>query len=316
MRKMLQRLVRHAVRAELEASEIGSDRMARAVSYVNSGLHFRKNVERVGTLDRIAQIQLLLAYRRLVADGMPLPPFADAEFRSFSQNGEDGILLLLLAVLGMETRRCVEMCAGDGVTCNTANLVLHHGYQGLLFDGSEDNIGRGTQFYASVRDTRLWPPDLVQAWITRDNANDLIARRGVTGEVDVFSLDMDGVDYWIWKELDVIRPRVVVVEYNNLWPADRSVTVPYREDFQTEHHATGADYAGASLAAFVKLGREKGYRLVGAQQYCFNAFFVRDDLGHEHFPEVDAARCLTHPFAVHAQTERYQRIADREWQEV
>ena len=77
---------------------------------------------------------------------------------------------------------------------------------------------------------------------------------------------MDGVDYWIWKELTVVNPRVVVVEYNNPWPADRALTVPYHEDFKTEYNQYGSYYAGASLAAFVKLARENGYSIVGSQQ--------------------------------------------------
>jgi hypothetical protein len=45
----------------------------------------------------------------------------------------------------------------------------------------------------------------------------------------------------------------------------------------------------------VKLGRAKGYRLVGCNRYCFNAVFLRDDVGADLFPEVPAARCFDHP---------------------
>jgi hypothetical protein len=48
---------------------------------------------------------------------------------------------------------------------------------------------------------------------------------------------------------------------------------------------------GASLPAFVKLGRSKGYRLVGVQSLGFNAFFVRNDVGEDLLPEVSAHDC-------------------------
>ena len=48
----------------------------------------------------------------------------------------------------------------------------------------------------------------------------------------------------------------------------------------------------ASLAAFVKLGRAKGYRLVGVQSLGFNAFFVRDGLGEDLLPERTPAECF------------------------
>jgi hypothetical protein len=51
----------------------------------------------------------------------------------------------------------------------------------------------------------------------------------------------------------------------------------------------GTSYAGASLEALVKLGREKGYRLVGCSFSGANAFFVRDDLGEGKFLEPATA---------------------------
>lgn len=113
-----------------------------------------------------------------------------------------------------------------------------------------------------------------------------------------------------------MNPRVVVVEYNNLWPADKALTVPYHKDFKTEYNKYGADYAGASPAAFNKLAHDKGYRLVGCQQYCFNAFFLRSDISQDQLPEVSVESCLTHAFARFAIEERSKNVVDQEWVEV
>jgi hypothetical protein len=51
-------------------------------------------------------------------------------------------------------------------------------------------------------------------------------------------------------------------------------------------------YAGGSLTAFVKLGREKGYRLVGSQRLGFNALFVRSGLGEDLLPEISPQQCF------------------------
>lgn len=61
----------------------------------------------------------------------------------------------------------------------------------------------------------MWPPTFVQAWITAENVNALIANCGVTGEIDLLSLDMDGIDWWIWRALEVVSPWVVVLEYQD-----------------------------------------------------------------------------------------------------
>ena len=106
-----------------------------------------------------------------------MPSFEDTEFRAFSQNGEDGILLYVFSLIGMGGRRCVEICAGDGIECNTANLIVNHGWNGLLFDGDKRLIERGRAYYARLGGYVLLPPRLVNAWITRDNINELIKNK-------------------------------------------------------------------------------------------------------------------------------------------
>lgn len=247
----------------------------------------RLEVNRFASLDRKLQILLALEYRRMNA-GMPL---SEIQFRSFSQNGEDGILLYIFSVIGTTNQKVVEICAGDGVECNAANLIINHGWKGLLFDGDPAKVERGRQFYAGLSDTFIRPPELVHAWITRENVNELVRARGFEGEIDLLSVDVDGNDYWIWQALECVRPRVVVVEYNALWGPHRAVTVPYDADFRLDFLRTPY-YCGASLAAFVKLASEKGYRLVGSDREEINAFFVRSDLGAHLLPEAAAVNCL------------------------
>jgi hypothetical protein len=250
-----------------------------------------KMIDQIAAVDKEVQLLLSLKYRELLASGGPLPTLGDIEFRCFSQNGEDGILLYLFSLLGTTNQKAVEICAGDGIECNIANLIVNHGWQGLLVDGNPDNVARGQRFYAESRDTFLRPPRFLHAWVHADNVNNLVRDQGFAGDLDLLSLDLDGNDYWIWKRLDCVRPRVVVLEFHRAWGPDRAVTVPYRPDFRLDV-STPLYYCGASLPAFIKLGRQKGYRLVGTQRAGFNAFFLREGVGEELFPEVEAAACL------------------------
>ena len=284
---------------------------------VDNKLPFSQKISRLerktSYLGKETQILLSLKYRELLHQGLLLPSFEEVEFQAFSQNGEDGILLYLFSLIGTINKKAVEICAGDGMECNTANLIINHGWNALLFDGNKENIRRGQEFYAKCSDTWLWPPTLVNAWITAENINSLIVNNGFEGEIDLLSLDLDGVDYWVWKAISCVKPRVVLVEFNNLWGAEHAVTVPYKADFRAENNSTGTDYRGASLPAFVKLGQEKGYRLVGCQRYGFNAFFIRAGIGEDIFPEISASKCFDHPFAQHAIQKRLSKIVDREW---
>ena len=76
------------------------------------------------------------------------------------------------------------------------------------------------------------------------------------------------------------------------------------------------NYYGASLAAFVKLGKQKGYRLVGCERYGINAFFIRRGIGEEILPEIAPSACFNHPFTRYASEVRGQMIANKEWIEV
>lgn len=265
--------------------------------------------------DRGLQVLLALKYRELAARGI-LCSLDDVEFKSYSQNGEDGILWYIFSLIGAKRKNCVEICAGDGQQCNTANLIINHGWTGILFDGNESNVESGREFFGCHPDTRTYPPKFVCAWITAENVNELIRVHEYAGEIDLLSLDIDGVDYWIWNAIEVVSPRVVVAEVQMIWGDQRSVTVPYDPDFRAEFWGPFGIYCGASLPAFVKLARKKGYRLVGCQRYGYNAFFLRNDVGEEMFPEIAPDGCFQHPFAKWASQELRPKILDREWVEV
>ena len=269
--------------------------------------------EEIRASSKQEQLLLFLAYTRCRASGGPWLSLNDIEFRTFSQNGEDGILLYLFSILGTTNKVVIEICAGDGTQCNAANLIINHGWTGLLVDGDAGNVARGGRFYAEHADTFTYPPRFANAWVEVDNVNQLIAANGFEGEIDLLSLDIDGIDYWLWEAITVVQPRVVVAEIQAIWGDTESVTVPYRPDFRAEYIDGFGVYSGASLSAFVKLARRKGYRLIGTQRYGFNAFFLRDDIGQDVFPEVTPGDCLRHPFVTWAQKTLLPRVQDRAW---
>lgn len=210
----------------------------------------------------------------------------------------------------------MEICAGDGIECNTANLIVNHGWTALLVDGDQERVARGTTFYARRRETRVWRPTFVCTWVTAENVDSILTDNGVRGELDLLSLDMDGIDYWVWKAITAILPRVIVLEYQDIWGPDRAVTVPYDSQFLARFTPEGPDYAGASLLAFVRLAAEKGYRFVGCEPLGFNGFFVRSGVGEDVLPAVDPRACFEHPKVRAGMATRLPRVRDLEWIEV
>jgi hypothetical protein len=262
-------------------------------------------------VDVVAQKVLMQQYRLLAAHGASLPSLDDVGFRAHSEFEEDGILLYLFSLIPPTNRICVEICAGNGRQCMTTNLIVNHGWWGHLFDGNLRNVQDGRRFFANHKDTFLHPPTFTQAWITAENVNDLLISAGVSGAIDFLSLDLDGMDYWVWKALTVLEPRVVVCETHNVVPVGRAVTVPYDPAFvsKSEH------YRGASLEAMCRLAHEKGYRLVGTHRFGFNAFFVRNGVGEDIFPAVTAEACQGDPFSDKRRRD-WAAVAAMPWHEV
>ncbi|MDX2098481.1 MAG: hypothetical protein SFW36_11950 [Leptolyngbyaceae cyanobacterium bins.59] len=268
--------------------------------------------------DTIAQLQLQLTYKSLMKLGC-LPSPSTVGFKSFSQTDEDGILLFIFSIIGSFNKQSVEICAGNGIECNTANLIINHGWHGLMVDGNQALINEGLEFFMNHPQTHLYPPKLVHTWITQDNVNDIIRKNGFTGEMDLLSIDMDGMDYWIWQAIDCIQPRVVVVEYQDILGPERSLTVPYQDDFNAYDYPTTSgmpNFCGASLPAFVKLAGAKNYRLVSCNRYGHNAFFIKNPLGLPEIPEIDIQECFKHPKTLWGMKERFQTVKDLPWVEV
>jgi hypothetical protein len=268
----------------------------------------------LNTVSQELQLMIRLQYKKLHQEGMPQPKLDDVGFRVFSQNDEDGRLLFIFSQIGSTNKKCIEICAGDGIECNTANLIINHGWHGLLVDGDENLVQKGIQFYSTCKDTRIFPPQFVHAWIEPDNVNELIQQNGFLGEIDLLSIDIDGMDYWIWDAITIVNPRVVVLEYQDILGPDRSVTAPYSKQFS--RFDIHPDFFGASLRAFYNLGKKKGYSLIGTNRYQYNAFFVRNDVGKEIFPEITVETCFTHPKVIDGMKTRLPPVKDMNWMDV
>lgn len=247
--------------------------------------------ERVAKLEREnARLREMLGRvesRQLAAH--PPATLREAEFRVFSQWGEDGILDWLTRVVPVPQKTFIEFGVEDYAEANTRFLLTQRGWSGLVFDGSERNIGR------LRKDEIFWRHHLTAAtaFITRENINEWISSNGFRGPIGILSIDIDGNDYWIWEAIQVVEPAIVVCEYNALFGPERRVAVPYDPAFVRGQAHWSHLYAGASLAALVALGARKGYAFVGTNSAGNNAFFVQTTLRPASLPALSAAEGYT-----------------------
>lgn len=198
----------------------------------------------------------------------------DYEFKVFSQWGEDGILQKLIECVDISNRTFIEFGVEDFYESNCRYLLMNNNWSGFVMDGSQVNIDRMRHSYFYWK----YQLDSAAAFITRNNVNQLLAASGFDADLGILSVDIDGVDYYVFDAVSDFRPRIVILEYNAVFGSDRNITVPYADGFdRTKHHHSNL-YFGASLGALTHVANRKGYTLVGTSSTGVNAFFVRNDL--------------------------------------
>src|SRR5947209_6795532 len=151
----------------------------------------------------------------------------NAEFKVFSQFGDDGIIQYLIHRLAPLPDSFVEFGVENYRESNTRFLLLNDNWRGLVLDGDQNCIRQ-------IQNNEIyWRHTLTAkcAWITRDNINELLREAGFSDGIGLLSIDIDGNDYWVWEKLDVVDPAIAIMEYNSIFGADLAIAIPYDSNF-------------------------------------------------------------------------------------
>lgn len=209
-------------------------------------------------------------------------------FKVYSQSDEDGIIEEIFNRVGTTNKVFVEFGVDNGIESNSHYLLLK-GWRGLWIEGSEDNVREIERlFRPAINKQNL---KVSQNFINKDNINEIIRENSISGEVDFLSIDIDGNDIYVWESINIIKPRVVCIEYNGKIPP----TCSWKQPYNPYHIWNRSDYTGASLKDITELGKQKGYVLVGTNTSGVNAFFVRKDLCRMRFVKAGNIMELYNP---------------------
>jgi hypothetical protein len=193
------------------------------------------------------------------------------EFSGFSQNGEDGIIDVLSRRILRPNRYFIEIGASDGLENNTTWLALARRFSGIWVEGDKATSDWCRYLFTSLN----YGVESVCMFVTKENAME-VTKRALFPNPDVFSLDIDGNDFHVAEAIlsSGLRPRIVIVEYNSAFGPQRSVTIPYREDFRGARVHGENLYYGCSVAVWKKLFSRFGYAFVTVDTNGTNAIFV------------------------------------------
>ena len=196
----------------------------------------------------------------------------DAEEKIFSQNGEDGIIDYILEIINVKDPKFVEIGVEDYIESNTRLLYHIRNSQGLIVDQTID-------INKLSKNLELWKGRLkvLKKAVTPKNINEIINYENFNKDLDLFSIDIDGLDFWVIKELPANFAKICIAEYNPLFGSEYEVTVPNIENFnRTNYHYSNLCW-GVSLKGLINLMNEKNFVFLGTNNLKNNAFFVNKD---------------------------------------
>jgi hypothetical protein len=150
-------------------------------------------------------------------------------WKVFSQSDEDGIISEIFRRIGTTNKMFVEFGAEAGSENNT-RLLLETGWTGLWIEGRPEysDIIRAN-FQVRISSGEL---TFVERYVDGDNINELIKSAGISGEIDLLSIDIDSIDYYVFEAIDVIRPRVLCLEHNHTYPTPADWVMQYDTSYR------------------------------------------------------------------------------------
>ena len=122
---------------------------------------------------------------------------SEVDYKIFSQNGEDGILDYLLYQLEIQKPKFLEIGVGDYSECNTRFIFERCSPKGTIID-LLNNLEEKVK-----KNVLLWKGELniINKNINSENILKILNEHDTLNQLDLFSLDIDGIDYWILEKM-------------------------------------------------------------------------------------------------------------------
>lgn len=204
---------------------------------------------------------------------------SDVDYKIFSQNGEDGILDYLLYQLKIEKPKYIEIGVGDYTESNTRFIFERCSPKGVIVDCLENLEEKIKKNFS------LWKSELkiVNDFVNPNNIIKIMREADTLNNLDIFSLDIDGIDYWILKELPKDFSKIAIVEFNPIFGKNLKVSVPNITNFDRKKYHYSNLCFGMSLQAAIEIMNEKNFYFVGTNLLRNNAFFISKNYKKEEY---------------------------------
>ena len=241
--------------------------IAKLISKIFNILNFKKKL--ITNINYNLGLNNLLVISKKYKD---ITKLEQSECKIFSQNGEDGILDYITSMLKIERPNFIESGVGTYVEANTRFIYDRFSPKGIIIDAEKDLKNK---VFSNINP---WKGDLrvIEEKISTENINDIISKNCNFG-IDIFSLDIDSIDYWIIDKLKPNISKIFVAEYNAVFGGTLEVTTPNLKNFNRQEYHYSHLCFGMSLKALINIMKRKNFYFIGTNSVRNNAFFISND---------------------------------------
>ena len=135
--------------------------------------------------------------------------------KSFAQNNEDKIVIDLFFKKNIKNGVFIEFGAWDGVHLSNCKLLADHNWSGFFIEGNSLRFEDCKKNYKDNNKIKVLNKFIDEKY----TLNDLIKENNID-KIDVLSIDIDGKDLTELKRLTLVKPKVIIIEYNSTIPFD------------------------------------------------------------------------------------------------
>jgi hypothetical protein len=180
-----------------------------------------------------------------------------------TQNGEDGIIEYIFDALQIKNGAFIEFGAWDGKHLSNCYKLFSEGWHGVFIEGDKEKYRSLNLNFESSKQVCC-----LNTFVGSEGHNSLdriIDESKFKDRLfDFVSIDVDGLDYFIFEKTEKYLPKVLCIE----------VSSGHSPDFhKILSQEVARNNVGQSICVMGKLGEQKGFFPVG---YCGNLFLIKN----------------------------------------
>jgi len=186
--------------------------------------------------------------------------------KTFAQFDEDKFIFDLFNKKNVSEGTFIEFGAWDGVHFSNCKLLIENNWSGIFVEGDKLRYKECEKNYLNNYKIKV-----VNKFINENYTLDDLVNDNEIKKIDVLSIDIDGKDLTELKRLKLLKPKVIIIEYNSSIPLD----------VECEDTLGGNGSSYLSIKNFLI---QKNYQLIHFT-YC-NLIFIDKEFNQSEYKEI------------------------------